>query len=94
MLFSFIPEYAEVAYYGMMQGLEAKVFDRKKEKRKICCRGRSCEEIKEILAQKVKPEKLAIKDIKVYFYCRGNSRNDLAAHVYDTSYGTVTPWIR
>ena len=93
-VFSFIPNTAEVAYYGMMQGLE-EWLDRKKEK-EICCRKEelSCEEIKKILAQKVRTEKLAIKDIKLRtFIAEGNSRNDLAAHVYDTSYGTVTPGV-
>lgn len=89
-IFSFIPNTAEVAYYGMMQGLEAWLDQRKSEM--ICGRkGRLSEEqVREILAKKIRTEKMAIKDIKLRtFIAEGNGRNDLAAHVYDTTYGTV-----
>lgn len=89
-IFSFIPNTAEIAYYGMMQGLEAWL---DKQKSEIICEQKellSCGQIREILARKVRTEKLAIKDIKLRtFIAEGNSRNDLAAHVYDTTYGTV-----
>ena len=50
----------------------------------------NCNQIREIVAKQVRTEKLAIKDIKLRtFIAEGNSRNDLAAHVYDTTYGTV-----
>lgn len=89
-IFSFIPNTAEIAYYGMMQGLEGWL-DRQKsemicEKKDLLTVG----QIREILAKQVRTEKLAIKDIKLRtFIAEGNSRNDLAAHVYDTTYGTV-----
>lgn len=89
-VFSFIPNTAEIAYYGMMQGLEAWL-DR--QKCEMICRQKdllTCGQIREILAKQVRTEKLAIKDIKLRtFIAEGNSRNDLAAHVYDTTYGTV-----
>lgn len=89
-IFSFIPNTAEIAYYGMMQGLEEWLNRRKCE---LICAGKgnlSEEQIRRILAQTVQTEKLAIKDIKLRtFIAEGNSRNDLAAHVYDTTYGTV-----
>ncbi len=89
-IFSFIPNTAEIAYYGMMQGLEAWLDTQKSEL--ICERKDSltCGQIREILAKQIRTEKLAIKDIKLRtFIAEGNSRNDLAAHVYDTTYGTV-----
>lgn len=89
-IFSFIPNTAEIAYYGMMQGLESWLDMQKSE---LICEQKgilNCNQIREILAKQVRTEKLAIKDIKLRtFIAEGNSRNDLAAHVYDTTYGTV-----
>ena len=89
-IFSFIPNTAEIAYYGMMQGLESWL---DKQKSELICEQKgllNCNQIREILAKQVRTEKLAIKDIKLRtFIAEGNSRNDLAAHVYDTTYGTV-----
>lgn len=89
-IFSFIPNTAEIAYYGMLQGLESWLDQQKcrmiSEQKELL----SCGQIREILAKKIRTEKLAIKDIKLRtFIAEGNSRNDLAAHVYDTTYGTV-----
>ena len=88
-IFSFIPNTAEIAYYGMMQGLKTWL-DRKKADQ-ICGKMMiNDQEIREILKKQIRTEKLAIKDIKLRtFIAEGNSRNDLAAHVYDTTYGTV-----
>ncbi|MBK5196336.1 MAG: amidophosphoribosyltransferase [Proteiniphilum sp.] len=89
-VFSFIPNTAEVAYYGMQQGLEDH-FNHKKaqtilEKRDSL----SKEEIDAILSKRVRSEKVAIKDIKLRtFIAQGNTRNDLAAHVYDVTYGSL-----
>lgn len=89
-IFSFIPNTAEIAYYGMMQGLESWL---DKQKSELICEQKdilNCNQIREIVAKQVRTEKLAIKDIKLRtFIAEGNSRNDLAAHVYDTTYGTV-----
>ena len=74
----------------MMQGLEAWLDRQKSEE--ICARNGqlSSAQIREILSRQIRTEKLAIKDIKLRtFIAEGNSRNDLAAHVYDTTYGTV-----
>lgn len=89
-IFSFIPNTAEIAYYGMLQGLESWL---DQQKCTMICEQKellNCGQIREILAKKIRTEKLAIKDIKLRtFIAEGNSRNDLAAHVYDTTYGTV-----
>jgi amidophosphoribosyltransferase len=89
-VFSFIPNTAEVAYFGMQQGLED-YFNHKKAST-ILEKGKtlSKEEIDEILSKRVRSEKVAIKDIKLRtFIAQGNTRNDLAAHVYDVTYGSL-----
>lgn len=89
-VFSFIPNTAEVAYFGMLQGLEDH-FNHKKALT-ILEKGSSLskEEIDTILSKRVRSEKVAIKDIKLRtFIAQGNTRNDLAAHVYDVTYGSL-----
>ncbi len=91
-VFSFIPNTAEVAFVGMVEALQ-EARDREK-----------CHAILEasekgsltpalldsIMARKVRVEKVAIKDIKLRtFIAEGEARNDLAAHVYDVTYGIV-----
>ena len=89
-VFSFIPNTAEVAYCGMLEGLE-KHFNHKRatllyEKGATL----SLEEIDKILSTRVRSEKVAIKDIKLRtFIAEDNTRNDLAAHVYDITYGSL-----
>ena len=69
-VFSFIPNTAEVAYYGMT------------------------DEVQRLSGKPVRREKVVWKDIKLRtFITESNSRNDLAAHVYDITYGTVRPHI-
>ena len=90
-VFSFIPNTAEVAYYGMLEGLNAHLNE---EKLHLLQSGRqlSTEELRQILALSIRSEKVAIKDIKLRtFISEGKSRNELAAHVYDITYGTVRP---
>lgn len=89
-VFSFIPNTAEVAYFGMLQGLEDH-FNHQKALT-ILEKGNtlSKEEIDTILSKRVRSEKVAIKDIKLRtFIAQGNTRNDLAAHVYDITYGSL-----
>ncbi len=95
-VFSFIPNTAEVAYMGMVQGLEEH-FDqqRMKEILHLQAQGRlDAEVLKKIMERKVRSEKLAVKDIKLRtFIAEGSSRNDLAAHVYDVTYGCINDGI-
>ena len=89
-VFSFVPNTAEVAYYGMVEGLNDHLNREKleaiKEKNGTC----TPEELSAIINRKVRVEKVAIKDIKLRtFIAEGNSRNDLAAHVYDVTYGSI-----
>ena len=91
-VFSFIPNTAEVACYGMLEGLQ-KYLDGLKIKQ-ISEKGSSLsnEELEKIVSQRVRSEKVAIKDIKLRtFIAEGNTRNDLAAHVYDVTYGSIVP---
>jgi len=89
---SFIPNTAEVAYYGMLHGFEDVLNEQKARKlAKLAKDGELKEEtIGSILAQRVRSEKVAIKDIKLRtFITENSSRNDMAAHVYDVTYGTI-----
>ena len=96
-VFSFIPNTAEVAYYGMIEGLNEYLNEVKyKEIEKICTTPASAkgkgesEKIKEILSKQIRTEKLAIKDIKMRtFIAESGSRNDMAAHVYDITYNAI-----
>ena len=93
-VFSFIPNTAEVAYYGMMQGLEDYQIQDKIETIKLLATEGNLndEAIREVLTHKVHTEKVAIKDIKLRtFIAEDEGRNDLAAHVYDITYGTLRP---
>ena len=91
-VFSFIPNTAEVAYMGMMEGLQES-FDRQKCRMLLAERDTLTEAgIGDIMAMRVRTEKLALKDIKLRtFIAEDSSRDDLAAHVYDTTYGTIRP---
>ena len=88
-VFSFIPNTAEVAYYGMVEGMEAHLTEQKLSRLKESAQ-LTDEELQRILSQRIRTEKVAIKDIKRRtFISEGKSRNELAAHVYDITYGTV-----
>lgn len=93
-VFSFIPNTAEVAYYGMVEGFEEFLInDKIKAINEEMARPQPDEEkIKEILLKRIRREKVAIKDIKLRtFIAEGNTRDDLAAHVYDITYGSINP---
>ena len=95
-VFSYIPNTAEAAYYGMVQGFDD-YLNQKKTKEIVALTTsyqRREEEINariaEILSHRIRTEKVAWKDIKMRtFIAEGNSRNDLAAHVYDITYGSL-----
>lgn len=91
-VFSYIPNTAEVAYYGMVDGLENHLNQEKITKIKACNGSLNEENLQSILSQKVRFEKIAIKDIKLRtFIAEGDARNDLATHVYDITYGSIVP---
>ena len=89
-VFSFIPNTAEVSFYGMIKGLEDYLNRRKFEE--ISSLGNNITEdaLKKILFQRARIEKIAIKDAKLRtFITQDDSRDDLVAHVYDITYGSV-----
>lgn len=93
-VFSFIPNTAEVAFYGMLGGFKRYLNEQKIEKIQNLDHKPSKEELQEILHQYVRSEKVAWKDIKLRtFITEGNSRNDLASHVYDVTYGSLQPYV-
>ena len=91
-VFSYIPNTAEVAYYGMLSGFKKYLNETKIEQIANLDHVPSKEELYEILGDFVRSEKIAWKDIKLRtFITEGNSRNDLASHVYDVTYGSIEP---
>lgn len=91
-VFSFIPNTAEVAFFGLLEGLD--IYLNKFKAKQIAALGKhpSVEDMENILSQRIRSEKVAIKDIKLRtFIAENNSRNDLAAHVYDITYGSLNP---
>ena len=91
-VFSFIPNTAEVAFIGMVEGLEEHLNSLKLEKiMRARDRGALTDErLRKIISQKLRIEKIAIKDIKLRtFITEGAARDELATHVYDVTYGCV-----
>ena len=90
---SFIPNTAEVAFYGLVGGFKSWLNKRKVEQIKELGHQPSDEELLSIVNQSVRSEKIAWKDIKLRtFITESNSRNDLASHVYDVSYESIVPY--
>lgn len=91
-IFSFIPNTAEVAFIGLTEGINRWISDRKAQ-RILELREQgdiTSEKVREIMAHRMRVEKISIKDIKLRtFIAEGESRNDLAAHVYDVTYGCI-----
>ncbi len=86
-VFSYIPNTAESAFYGMVEGLNDHLADIKKTK---ILAGVDPEELDRILRMTPRVEKIAIKDAKLRtFITQDQDRDDLVAHVYDITYGTV-----
>ena len=91
-VFSFIPNTAEVSFYGLIKGLE-EFLNEEKIKQIIALGDKpSSEDVSRIIKQRARIEKIAIKDAKLRtFITQDDSRDDLVAHVYDITYGSVRP---
>lgn len=90
---SFIPNTAEVAYYGLLDGFKKYQRGRLIESIERLGHIPTHDELETIFTQNVRSEKVAWKDIKLRtFITEGNARNDLAAHVYDITYGSIKPY--
>jgi len=86
---SFIPNTAEIAFYGLIKGLEDYLKDNQIQK--ILARpDMPEEEMRQLIHRRVRIEKIAIKDVKMRtFITEDASRNEMVQHVYDITYGTV-----
>ena len=92
-VFSFIPNTAEVAFYGMLGGFKRYINEQKIKFIMNMDHKPSYEELENLLHQYVRSEKVAWKDIKLRtFITEGASRNDLASHVYDITYESLEPY--
>lgn len=91
---SFIPNTAEIAFYGLIKGLETYLKDVLVDK---IIKNRDTlteEEMSELIHRRVKIEKIAIKDVKLRtFITEDSSRDEMVQHVYDITYGTVRPHV-
>ncbi len=89
-VFSYIPNTAETAFYGMVEGIRHHLVDWKIEEIQKKNGSLTDSEIKRILSFEPRVEKIAIKDVKLRtFIADDASRDDLVAHVYDVTYGIV-----
>lgn len=86
----YVPNTAEAAYYGMLQGFNEYLNKEKANEIEALGANITHDKLHAILSRRIRSEKVAWKDIKMRtFIAEGNSRNDLAAHVYDVTYGSV-----
>jgi len=89
-IFSFIPNTAETAFYGLIKGAEDYLNKIKIERILSWGKDYDAEKLAEMVNRKVRMEKIAIKDVKLRtFITEDNSRNEMVQHVYDITYGTV-----
>ncbi|GAL62192.1 amidophosphoribosyltransferase [Algibacter lectus] len=91
-VFSFIPNTAETSFFGMIETVEDFINKKKTEAILNGQRSISAEDVTEILSERARVEKIAIKDVKLRtFITEDSSRDDLVAHVYDVTYGVIKP---
>ena len=89
-VFSFIPNTAETAFYGMIKALEDNLNDRKIEQLSQLGANWTKEKVETIIRQRARIEKIAIKDAKLRtFITQDSARDEMVAHVYDVTHGTV-----
>jgi amidophosphoribosyltransferase len=89
-VFSFIPNTAEVSFYGLIKGLEEHLNLEKIKQIQALGNNPNEEQIAEIIHRRARIEKIAIKDAKLRtFITQDDSRDDLVAHIYDITYGSV-----
>jgi amidophosphoribosyltransferase len=91
-IFSFIPNTAETAFYGMLKGMENYLNKVKLERILSWGKEYDDEKLAEMINRRIRVEKIAIKDVKMRtFITEDVSRNEMVQHVYDITYGTVRP---
>ncbi|MFZ4056621.1 MAG: amidophosphoribosyltransferase [Ferruginibacter sp.] len=91
-IFSFIPNTAETAFYGLIRGADQYLTQVKIERILSWGNNVDPEKLTEMVSRKIRIEKIAIKDVKLRtFITEDSSRNEMVQHVYDITYGTVRP---
>ncbi|MBL7729347.1 MAG: amidophosphoribosyltransferase, partial [Dinghuibacter sp.] len=91
-IFSFIPNTAEIAFYGLLKGMEDYLNKTKIERILSWGNDVDPEKLAAIINRRIRIEKIAIKDVKLRtFITQDDSRNEMVQHVYDITYGTVRP---
>jgi len=91
-IFSFIPNTAEIAFYGLLKGMEDYLNKIKIERILSWGKDYDAEKLSEMINRRIRIEKIAIKDVKMRtFITEDVSRNEMVQHVYDITYGTVRP---
>lgn len=93
-IFSFIPNTAETAFYGLIKGAEAYLNEIKINRIQSWNKDFDDAKLREMIERRVRIEKIAIKDVKLRtFITEDAARNEMVQHVYDITYGTVRPGI-
>ena len=91
-VFSYIPNTAETSFFGMIESVDDYLNQQKTQTILNGKRSLSAQKVTEILSERTRIEKIAIKDVKLRtFITEDSSRDDLVAHVYDVTYGVVKP---
>ncbi|GHA36480.1 amidophosphoribosyltransferase [Salinimicrobium marinum] len=91
-VFSYIPNTAETSFYGMVEAAQDELNKQKNDTILAERESLTDARLQEILAHRLRTEKIAIKDVKLRtFITEDSSRDDLVAHVYDVTYGVVKP---
>jgi len=89
-IFSFIPNTAEVAFYGLLKGMEGYLNHIKIQRIQSWDKDFDEEKLAEMINRRIRVEKIAIKDVKMRtFITEDSNRNEMVQHVYDITYGTV-----
>ena len=89
-VFSFVPNTAETAFYGLIKGLEKELNESKKDRILKLGKNIKPSKLNSIMDESIRVEKIAVKDAKLRtFITDDNSRNDLVSHIYDVTYGIV-----
>ena len=89
-IFSYIPNTAEVAFYGLVKGMEEYLNKIKVERILSWGNDITPDRLEQMVNRKIRQEKIAIKDVKLRtFITEDSNRNEMVQHVYDITYGTV-----
>lgn len=93
-VFSFIPNTAEIAFYGLVKGMEDHLIQMKISEIQKNAANMKVDEMKHLLSLRPRVEKIAIKDAKLRTFITDDAhRDEMVTHVYDVTYGTIKPGV-